>query len=250
MEDLIKQAAQAICDADLTLALTGAGISVESGIPDFRSAEGLWSRYNPAEYATLSSFMNNPEKVWDMLRDMNELVNRAEPNKTHYGMSELERIGFLHYIITQNIDNLHQISGSRNIIEYHGNTSTLSCLWCSKSYTLEDKKDDYIPRCVCGKVLKPDIIFFEEAISEDALMKSFDLADSADTLMVLGTSASVSPANTIPDRVKRRGANIIEINIERTHLTDSITDIFIQGSAGVITEKLVREVKRIAETRK
>lgn len=246
MENLIKQAARAICDAELTLALTGAGISVESGIPDFRSEEGLWSRYDPAEYATLSSFMRDPEKVWDMLREMNNLVNRAKPNKTHHGMSELEQIGFLHYIITQNIDNLHQLSGSRSIIEYHGNSSTLSCLWCNKSYSIKDKRDEFIPRCLCGKVLKPDIIFFEEAIPEDVLMKSFQLADSADTLMVVGTSAVVSPANTIPGIAKSRGAKIIEINIERTHLTDSVSDIFIQGSSGKIMEKLVTEVKAIA----
>jgi NAD-dependent deacetylase len=244
MEKLIKQAADIIINSKLTLALTGAGISVESGIPDFRSAGGLWDRFDPAEYATISAFRANPEKVWEMLREMDEVVNQARPNPAHIGMGELEKMGYLHYIITQNIDNLHQAGGSKNVIEYHGNASTLSCLWCGNRYKSEEKRNELPPRCECQKILKPDVVFFGEAIPGDAMNRSFELASSANALMVVGTSAVVSPVNTIPGIAKRNRAKIIEINKERTHLTDSITDVFLQGSAGRIISALTEAVKK------
>ena len=243
MERLIEQAADIIINSKLTLALTGAGISVESGIPDFRSAGGLWEKFDPAEYATISAFRAEPEKVWLMLREMEAVVSQAKPNKAHLGLGEPEKMGRLQYIITQNIDNLHQAGGSKNVIEYHGNSSTYSCLWCGNRYSAEEKRDDYPPRCECKKVLKPDVVFFGEAIPVDALNRSFQLASAAQALMVVGTSAVVSPANTIPGIAKQSGAKIIEINMERTHLTDSITDIFLQGAAGVTISALVEAVK-------
>ena len=246
MEELIKTAADIIHNSEQTLALTGAGISVESGIPDFRSAGGLWSKYDPSEYATITAFMHNPEKVWNMLKDMDELIINAKPNKAHIGLGDLEKMGYINFIITQNVDNLHQEGGSKNVIEYHGNSTTLSCLYCRRKYTMEEKRGEYPPRCECKKILKPDVVFFGEAIPADALNRSYQLASSAQALMVVGTSAVVSPANTIPDIAKRNGANIIEINKERTHLTNTLTDIFIQGEAGAIIERLVAMVKTIA----
>ncbi len=244
MEELIAKAADIVINSTLTLALTGAGISVESGIPDFRSAEGLWSKFDPAEYATISAFQSNPERVWEMLREMDKIVSGARPNKAHLGLGELEKMGYLHYIITQNIDNLHQEGGSKNVIEYHGNSRTLSCLWCGKKYEAEEKREELPPRCECGKILKPDVIFFGEAIPPDALNRSFQLASMAQALMVVGTSAVVSPANTIPSIAKENGAKIIEINKESTHLTHTVTDVFLQGSAGEIIPALVEEIKR------
>lgn len=248
MENLITQAAEIICNSKLTLALTGAGISVESGIPDFRSAGGLWSKFSPEDYATITAFRENPEKVWMMLKEMEELLEQAKPNKAHLGMGELEKMGFLHYIITQNVDNLHQEGGATNVIEYHGNSSTLSCLWCGKRYSAQEKRGAYPPRCECEKILKPDVVFFGEAIPTQALNKSYLLASSAEALMVAGTSAVVSPANTIPSVTKQNGGKIIEINKERTHLTDTVSDVFIQGGAGEIIEALVAEVKKMAGT--
>ncbi len=244
LEELIEAASEAIINSTLTLALTGAGISVESGIPDFRSAGGLWSKFDPAEYATIEAFRSDPEKVWKMLTEMDKVVSAARPNPAHIALGELERMGYLHYIITQNIDNLHQEGGSRNVIEYHGNSSTLSCLWCGKNYRASDKRDTIPPRCDCGKILKPDVVFFGEPIPADALNRSFQLASSAQVLMVIGTSAVVSPANTIPTIAKQNRAKIIEINMERTHLSDTITDIFLQGKAGEIVPALVQAVKR------
>lgn len=243
MEELIGQAAEIIMNSKFTMALTGAGISVESGIPDFRSADGLWSKFDPAEYASITSFKAKPEMVWEMLREMDKVVSQARPNKAHLGMGELEEMGYLHCIITQNIDNLHQMGGAKNVIEYHGNSSTLSCLWCGKRYKSEEKRDEYPPRCECQKVLKPDVVFFGEAIPEYALNRSFQLASSAQALLVVGTSALVSPANTIPAIAKQNGAKIIEINRERTHLTDTLTDIYLQGGAGKVISDLVAAVQ-------
>jgi NAD-dependent deacetylase len=246
--DLIKKTAQILFESDATIALTGAGISVESGIPDFRSAGGLWSKYDPSEYATITAFRSDPEKVWQMLRDMDDLVANAKPNKAHLGMGELEQMGFLHHIITQNVDNLHQAGGAKNVIEYHGNSSTLSCLVCGNRYTAVEKKGEYPAKCRCGRILKPDVIFFGEAIPQAALTRSFQLADSAQALMVVGTSAIVSPANQIPIIAKQNGAEVIEINKEETHLTGSVTDIFIQGEAGKIITELVEALKGMTTT--
>jgi NAD-dependent deacetylase len=243
VENHIEQAADIIVKSKLTIALTGAGISVESGIPDFRSPGGLWSKYDPFEYASITVFRSNPEKVWEMAEEMTQLVDAAKPNRAHIGMSELENMGHLHHIITQNVDNLHQEAGSKNVIEYHGNTSTLTCLRCEKRYKSKDKKDELPPRCRCGQILKPDAVFFGEAIPPVALNKSFQLAAEAQALMVVGTSAVVSPANTIPSVAKQNGAKIIEINKEMTHLTGTITDVFLQGDAGQIIPSLVDEIK-------
>ena len=245
MKDLINEAAEIIFRSKLTLALTGAGISVESGIPDFRSAGGLWSKYDPAEYATIHAFKQNPEKIWNMLRDMDGLIAQARPNPAHLGMGEMEKLGFLHCIITQNVDNLHQAGGARNVIEYHGNSSTLSCLQCGTRYKADEKRGEHIPRCGCRQILKPDVVFFGEAIPEQALTRSFHLASSAEVVMIVGTSALVSPANTIPSIAKSHGAKLIEMNMERTHLTDTVTDIFIEGRAGETIPALVAELKRL-----
>jgi NAD-dependent deacetylase len=245
MQSKIKQAAEFIFQSKSTLALTGAGISAESGIPDFRSAQGLWSRYDPEEYATIFAFQQNPEKVWKMLQEMDELVVHAKPNAAHLGLGEMEKLGYLHQIITQNIDNLHQAGGAKKVVEYHGNSSTLSCLGCGKHFQAAEKREAFPPRCTCQKILKPDVVFFGEAIPHEAMTLSFRLAAGAQVLLIIGTSALVSPANTLPEIAKQAGAKIIEINMESTHLTPYVTDIFLQGSAGRIVTALVQELKKL-----
>ncbi len=241
---LIEKCADVIMNSRPVLALTGAGISVESGIPDFRGKNGLWSIYDPAEYATIDAFRSNPEKVWKMFKDMDDLVFRAKPNMAHKCLAQLEKMGFLHYIITQNIDNLHQAGGSEKVIEYHGNSTTLSCLYCKNRYIRDEFDGQTPPVCVCGKILKPDVVLFGEAIPQEALELSIRLSVMAGALLVVGTSASVSPANYIPATAKQNGAKIIEINLERTHLTDSLTDIFIEGDAGDVMSGVVEAIKK------
>ena len=245
MEERIKKAARTICQSTKTIALTGAGISVESGIPDFRSPGGLWERFNPIEYGTIGAFQANPEKVWQMLEEVSQLLASARPNPAHTGLGRLQELGFLHTIITQNVDYLHQEGGATKVIEYHGNAKTLSCLWCNRRYDLNELGGEIPPKCSCGKILKPDVVFFGEPIPMKALQESYELASSCRALLIVGTSGEVTPANTIPETAKRAGATIIEVNLEPTILTHYLTDIFLEGKAGEVVTELVRKVEDI-----
>ena len=244
---LIQRAAKDILNSKKTIAFTGAGISVESGIPDFRSAGGLWEKFDPEEYADIHAFHTNPEKVWLMLKEMFSLIMTAKPNPAHLGLAELERMGYLSSVITQNVDGLHQLAGSRNVIEFHGTHRTLSCLKCS--ITLDGtslKMEDLPPRCSrCSSLLKPDVVFFGEPIPWEAQTVSFKESKSCSAVLVIGPPAVVYPAASIPITAKERGAMIIEINREPTPLTNGISDYLILGSAGEIIPAIIEEVKRI-----
>ena len=243
MEERIKKAARTICQSRSTIALTGAGISVESGIPDFRSSGGLWERFNPIEYGSIGAFKANPEKVWQMLKEVSHLLANARPNPAHQGLGRLQELGLLHTIITQNVDYLHQEGGATRVIEYHGNAKTLSCIWCDQRYNSDELGGQIPPKCSCGKVLKPNVVFFGEPIPTRALQESFELASTCNALLILGTSGEVAPANTIPETAKRAGATIIEVNVEPTVLTNYLTDIFLQGKASEMVTEVVREVE-------
>ncbi len=243
----IDEAAAIIKKSKSMIALTGAGISVESGIPDFRSSGGLWDKYDPAVYASIYSFRNMPEKVWEMIFELIEVTGKAKPNPAHKALAELEKMNLLKAVITQNIDNLHQAAGSKNVIEYHGNAQHLVCLQCGEKYSPEDYDIEKrkVPYCeMCGKVLKPSVVFFGEMIPPDALYQSQQYAEAADVVLVIGTSAVVYPAAGIPGIVKNRGGKVIEFNLEETELTSSCTDIFIKGPAGKTLTELVSAVKK------
>ncbi|MBN2157828.1 MAG: NAD-dependent deacylase [Spirochaetes bacterium] len=251
MDATIARAADIILSAKHVIALTGAGISTESGIPDFRSRGGLWERYDPSEYATIDAFHERPGKVWEMLFDMVGLTRSARPNPGHAALAELEKMELLKCIITQNVDNLHQEAGSVNVIEYHGNVSRLECLSCGTVY--EDREFDVaeiiksrVPP-VCGKckvMLKPTVIFFGEMIPQEATVRSQEAARNADVVMVIGTSATVYPAAGIPLIAKQNNAVIIEFNIEETGLTNYATDIFVRGKTGTTLPDLVNMIKQ------
>jgi NAD-dependent deacetylase len=245
MQQRITRAAQTICQAKETLALTGAGISVESGIPDFRSPGGLWERFDPLEYGTIEAFRADPEKVWQMLKEVSSLLNKARPNPAHLGLGRLQEMGLLKAIITQNIDNLHQAGGASRVIEYHGNARTLSCLSCKQQCNASEMEGQGPPTCHCGGILKPEVVFFGEPIPLAALQEAHELAAGCDTLLILGTSGEVAPANTIPLAAKKGGATVIEINLQPTVLTNYLTDLFLQGKAGKVVSQLVQEVERI-----
>jgi len=246
MLSAISDAVSVIKKSKSMIALTGAGISVESGIPDFRSAGGLWDKYDPAIYASIHSFRNMPERVWEMIFELIDITERAKPNSAHLALANLEEMGLLKAVITQNIDNLHQEAGSKNVIEYHGNAKHLVCLTCGAQYSPLDFDPEHkeIPHCeACGKVLKPSVVFFGEMIPPDALYNSQRYAEEADVVLVVGTSAVVYPAASIPGVVKSHGGIVIEFNLERTELTGSITDIFIQGKAGQTLPQVVNLLK-------
>ncbi|MBC7081411.1 MAG: NAD-dependent deacylase [Thermoplasmatales archaeon] len=236
----MKEVANEIKKSKFCIALTGAGISTESGIPDFRSKDGIWSRYDINEYGTIESFIRNPSKVWRLFEEMIKSFSEAKPNKAHLSLAEMEREGIIKAIITQNVDNLHAKAGSKNIIEFHGNFSILKCIKCGKKYELEKM----VRICECGGLVKPNIIMFGEEIPKDAIEKSFELAEKCDLILVVGTSCSVYPAGYIPIIAKRNGAKIVEINKEETEITH-LADYVLRGKCGEIISKIFEEIKNL-----
>ena len=246
MMALIKRVAKDIVASRKTIALTGAGISVESGIPDFRSAGGLWSKYDPEEYAHINAFRSNPAKVWQMIKDMMDLVLGAEPNPAHIALAELEKMGLLQAVITQNVDGLHQRGGSKEVVEFHGSNQWLVCLGCGhRQKAASLSLEDIPPRCPqCSSILKPDVVFFGEPIPWEAQNRSFEEARSCDLVLVIGTSALVYPAAGIPPLARQNGAKVVEINMETTPLTGIVSDYLIQGSSGQILPQIVEEIRK------
>lgn len=233
LADLLKTSKSAV-------ALTGAGISVESGIPSFRGAHGLWTRYNPMEYAHIEAFITNPVKVWKLLRELEETIARARPNPAHYALAALEKMGRLQAVITQNVDNLHQEAGSRNVIEFHGNARRFVCLHCGQRFDPATLDFTQLPLyCSCEGLIKPDIVFFGEEIPVDANKAAFDLAETCDLMLVVGTSAAVMPANYLPYAAKKNGARIVEINLETTELTRRLTDYYFDEAASIVLSEAV-----------
>ncbi len=217
------------------VALTGAGISVESGIPDFRSPDGLWSRFDPGEYAHIRAFRANPAKVWTMLREMEGLISRARPNPAHLALAELEARGMLLGIITQNVDNLHQAAGNKRVVEYHGNARRFLCDLCKAPHPQENLDFQHTPLyCRCGGLIRPDVVFFGEAIPPAAQAEAEEMALECDLLVVIGTSGEVAPASYLPHTAKESGAIIMENNLKPTRLTYTLTDHFLPGPAGKV----------------
>lgn len=240
----IREAAGLLSSRRDAVALTGAGISVESGIPAFRGSQGMWERFDPMEYATIGAFLRDPAKVWRMLSEMMEVLERALPNPAHAGLAELERMGILRSVITQNVDGLHQAAGSRKVIEFHGNAGELVCIACWRRYPARGKvREGVPPRCECREILKPDVVLFGEPIPWTAQEEAEAEAESCGVLLVVGTSAEVSPACDIPRLSKSRGAFVIEINPEETHLTRSVTDLHIRGEAGPSVARLLAAIR-------
>lgn len=226
------------------MALTGAGISVESGIPDFRSKGGLWTKYDPMEYAYIESFRINPKKVWNMLLEMDSLFAGARPNDAHVALAELEKLGIIKVVVTQNIDSLHQRGGSSNVLEFHGHFRSLHCDRCFKVYMRDTLVFDKLPPlCSCGGPLRPDIVFFGEGIPQDAYLSSVEAARKCDLMLVVGTSASVAPASELPRIAKSAGARILEINPEKSELSGWITDMHIAEPAGKALSNIMLTIK-------
>jgi NAD-dependent deacetylase len=244
MQQQIKQAAMLLKNAKHAIVFTGAGISVESGIPPFRGAEGLWSRYDPI-VLDLSYFLQNTEHAWLVIKELfYDFFGQARPNAAHYAVAELERAGIVKTVITQNIDNLHQAAGSQSVYEYHGTLKSLVCLKCGTTYSAEQVDlNQSIPRCARDAgILKPNFIFFGEGIPESVGSRSFQAARMCDTMIVIGTTGEVMPACLIPYQAKENGAMLIEINTEPSKYTASITDIFLRGTATEMMSTLANQV--------
>jgi NAD-dependent deacetylase len=251
----VDEAARRLRAARKTVVFTGAGVSTESGIPDFRSAEGLWSRYDPAEYATLSAFARHPAKVWNMLAEL-ERVLEAEPNPGHRALARLEAGGGVAGIITQNVDGLHQAAGSRIVVEYHGSNRTFTCIACGNRFPRAVVREmapvpgTRIPRpdpCPAEApercMLKPDVVFFDEMIPPAAVSASAELIQGADLILVIGTSCEVFPAADLPRQVRGQGGAIVEINLEPA--SDLNPDLLLQGRFGQVMPAVLEAWERL-----
>ena len=239
-------AATLLASARQAVALTGAGISVPSGIPDFRSAGGLWSHFRPEEYATLEVFLQNPAKSWQLFRAMARMLTDKKPNPAHYALAALEQKGYLTAVVTQNIDGLHQAAGSSRVVEMHGGSQVLHCLRCGHEQDLDaaQLEADGVPGCPeCAFALKPKVVLFGEDGAERESVRR--LAADCDVLLVIGTSAQVYPAATLPGLVARQGGSIIEMNREPSlaRATGTQPDFFLGGDIVQSLPRLLQELE-------
>ncbi len=243
---MYAKAAKIIKSAERCVAFTGAGISVESGIPPFRGENGLWNKYDPMTF-DIQYFYQNTLRSWEVIREIfYEVFGRVQPNTAHYALAEMEARNLVHAVITQNVDNLHAEAGSMVIHEFHGSLKKLVCLKCRSTYKVSQIDLKTLPpACLrCGGILKPDVIFFGEDIPEPARTHSFNETSRADCFILIGTTGTVAPANMIPGAAKSNGASIIEINPFPSEYTQSVTDVFLQDKACVAMEKLIEEMDR------
>ncbi|MBM4309748.1 MAG: NAD-dependent deacylase [Deltaproteobacteria bacterium] len=244
-ESEIVRLARDIQKASRIVALSGAGMSIESGIASFRGPGGLWEKYDPEEYGHINTLRYEPAKAWIMLSDMQREILKAQPNKGHYALAELERMGKLCAIITQNVDGLHHVAGNREVIEFHGHLQSVSCMDCGyRVPSAEVDLEKLPPRCAqCGGPVKPDAVFFGEAIPSEALTRSHREASTCDLMLVIGTSAMVYPAASMADIAHDAGAQVVEINPSPTPLTGRISSYIVKGSSGDVLERVVQQLK-------
>lgn len=226
MNDLpeVEEAARRFLQARRRLALTGAGISVDCGIPDFRGRNGLWSRFDPDEYATYDAFLREPVKVWGFYRALGRALEGRRPGPAHRALAELEQAGILHGVVTQNIDGLHRAAGSRSLWEIHGNYRALHCVDCGRREPVHEQHlaDGPTPLCGrCQRPLKPDVVLFGEIVRDFG--EADTLAKDCDALLVIGTSGTVYPVADLPRKVKRRGGVLVEFNLEPTAVSPLCT---------------------------
>jgi NAD-dependent deacetylase len=211
--------------------LTGAGVSTESGIPDFRSPTGIWAQVDPMEYASIRAFREDPEKVWSFYALRIEMLTGAEPNAAHHALAELERRGFVQAIVTQNIDLLHTRAGSRDVVEVHGSIRTASCPACGHREPLDESLLP-VPRCTkCGAVLKPDVVFFGELLPAEAIDRAYKLAREASLMLVVGSALEVFPVAELPLETLRSGGSLAIVNRGPTALDDR-AEIKVNAAAG------------------
>lgn len=236
----LEEAASLIKEAKNCMAFTGAGVSVESGIPPFRGENSLWERYDPV-ILDLKYFQQYPEESWPAIREVfYDFYSKAQPNKAHQVLARMEQEGLLTCVVTQNIDNLHQVAGSKVVHEFHGNLHYLVCMDCGFRQSAPEVDLRVLPLLCkhCGGLVKPDFIFFGEQIPEKAYADSLTAARKADVCLVMGSTGEVMPAAMIPREAHRHGAAMIEINPELSHFTGDITHIHLRGKAGELMSLL------------
>lgn len=247
----IQQAANLLFNSKEAIALTGAGISTESGIPDFRSEGGIWEKYKVEIYGNIQAFLKNPAKFWEMAQKIAPTLFKAKPNLGHYALAELEKMDIIKAVITQNVDELHQKAGSVIVYEVHGNINRFSCLGCKASYTKDQiyrklKREKKIaPRCdYCAAPLKPSVVMFGEDLPRFEKYQSLALAQKADVMLIAGSSLLVTPVCDLPLYTLREKGKLIIVNDQPTDL-DERADVVINHKIGRVLPLIVEEVKKL-----
>jgi NAD-dependent deacetylase len=228
--------------------LTGAGVSTESGIPDFRSPTGLWAQFDPLEYGSLEAFRRDPLKVWSFYKPRVAMLTEAEPNPAHLALAELERLGFVEAVVTQNIDLLHERAGSREVVEVHGSIRTATCPGCGARYQLERVLELLAgadaPACLaCGTLLKPDVVFFGELLPAGSIERAVELARRARLLLVVGSALEVHPVAGLPQETLGAGGDLAIVNRGPTPY-DARASVRVEGSAGEVLPAVVEALRR------
>ncbi len=231
-----------ISSAKSVVFFTGAGVSAESGIPTFRGKEGIWNKLKPEELANFDAFLNNPQMVWEWYKHRKEIVHNSQPNPAHKTISDFQLFFPEVKVITQNIDNLHRRAGSKIVFELHGNIERNYCVKCKTFYNDEIIFNYEVPKCKCGGLIRPDVVWFGEYLPQDEFDRAEEAAKNSDVFFIVGTSAVVYPAASIIFVAKENGAYIIEINLERTEAS-SVADKSFFGEAGKILPLIFQELK-------
>ena len=242
----VRALAALVRECQPCVVLTGAGISTESGIPDFRSRTGIWAEYDPMEYATIDAFRRDPVKVWEFYALRFEVLMRAEPNPGHLALAELERRGHVAAVVTQNIDGLHERAGSRDVVEVHGSIRSASCPDCAERVQLDEVvaalRDAPAPACPrCGAILKPDVVMFGELLPAGAIDRAVELAKRAGLLLVVGSSLEVYPVAGLPQETVSAGGRLAIVNRGRTPF-DRLAEVIIDAGAGETLAAVVDEL--------
>lgn len=219
---MIELVIQKLKDAEKIIFVTGAGISQESGIPTFRGTNGLWKNYDPMKLATIDAFYDNPKLVWEWYEERRRNILGAKPNLGHFAIANLEKNKKV-IVLTQNIDGLHQKAGSTNVLELHGSIIRIKCTKCRFKEEITYNFENFPPKChSCGNILRPDVVWFGEPLPQDVWQKAIIHASSCDVMIITGTSLVVSPANTLPLYAKQNGAMLIEVNPDKTIMSNDM----------------------------
>ncbi len=233
------QVKERLASAEKVVVLTGAGISAASGIPTFRGENGLWTKLDPSELASFESFYRNTAIVTEWYKHRRDIIEKCQPNAAHRALAELAAMVPDFTLITQNIDGLHQRAGSQDVIELHGTIAENYCTRCGRRYNVAEFDEIYnhsanhVPRCFCGGLVRPDVVWFGESLPADAYERAYQASRKADLFLSVGTSAQVRPASDLPLVAKRHQALLVEVNINKTVLT-AYADLFLQGPADKI----------------
>jgi NAD-dependent deacetylase len=242
MIEISSRLIEKLKEADSVVFFTGAGISAESGIPTFRGKDGIWNKLKPEELANFNAFMKNPEMVWEWYKYRRRIVHDALPNEGHKTIALVQDIIKDVTVITQNVDNLHQRAGSRKVFELHGNIERNYCIRCKTFYNSDIDIELKVPKCSCGGLIRPDVVWFGELLPEDEYTGAEKASTLADIFFVVGTAGVVYPAASMIFTAKRSGAYIVEINIEETEVSTAADESYY-GEAGRILPAIFNKLR-------